>query len=185
MASWRCKRAASQRIRSVRACSSPQKCPDSDGYRDQKIRLGSPTRNAARSRCFPFLLQLRARDGSVAERSAIRRVDLLLYRYNAHQPMVWTAPPPEMDSERAWRELARRHLQIFGPATANAAFEALARGLAPVRTPAGDAWILAEDGGHVSCNGQRRCVLFGLESRSRDSWPGALPVGGEISGLWR
>jgi hypothetical protein len=77
----------------------------------------------------------------------------------ARQPIVWTVPRPEVDPRDARLELARRHLHIFGPTTAEtfaewagirtqggvAAFEGLRRSLTPVRTPIGDAWILSSD----------------------------------------
>lgn len=72
---------------------------------------------------------------------------------------VWTVPAPTIDPFEARLELARRYLHVLGPGTAagferwagirpqraHAAFEALAGELAPVRTPIGDAWILARD----------------------------------------
>ena len=75
------------------------------------------------------------------------------------QPTVWTVPPPSVDPGDAGRELARRYLHIFGPATAagfaewagigswrgRARFDALTGSLTPVRTPIGEAWILTED----------------------------------------
>ncbi len=84
---------------------------------------------------------------------------VLLRWDGSHQPVVWTVPPPEMDPWQARRELARRYLQIFGPATpasfarwagigraeASKAFKGLAGALTPVRTPVDDAWILADD----------------------------------------
>src|SRR6267143_1724543 len=42
---------------------------------------------------------------------------VLLRWDGSHQPVVWTVPPPEMDPWQARRELARRYLHIFGPAT--------------------------------------------------------------------
>ena len=77
----------------------------------------------------------------------------------ARQPAIWTVPPPETSPRDARLELARRYLHIYGPATsgsfgkwagigprpAASAFEALGRSLTPVRTPAGDAWILTRD----------------------------------------
>jgi hypothetical protein len=77
----------------------------------------------------------------------------------ARQPTIWTVPPPEVDPLEARRELARRYLHVFGPATpasfakwagiglaqAAATFGALARSLSAVRTPIGDAWILSRD----------------------------------------
>jgi hypothetical protein len=75
------------------------------------------------------------------------------------QPVLWTVPPPDADPLDARLELARRYLNIFGPATAasfakwagirpveaSAAFKALAGTLTAARTPIGDAWILADD----------------------------------------
>jgi hypothetical protein len=77
----------------------------------------------------------------------------------ARQPTVWTVTPPDVDPPEARLELARRHLHIFGPTTpaafaewagispalGQAAFDALAGSVTPVRTPVGDAWILASD----------------------------------------
>jgi len=77
----------------------------------------------------------------------------------ARQPLVWTVSAPKMDASAARRELARRYLHIFGPATAASfarwagmrpvearkAFEALGSELAPVHKPIGEAWILAGD----------------------------------------
>jgi hypothetical protein len=77
----------------------------------------------------------------------------------ARQPTIWTVPAPEVDPGDARRELARRYVHVFGPATAEAfadwagiapaggrtVFDALAASLTPVRTAVGDAWILTED----------------------------------------
>jgi hypothetical protein len=77
----------------------------------------------------------------------------------ARQPTVWAVPPPELEAREATLELARRHLRVFGPATAAgfarwagvgaqkaaSTFADLAGELLPVEGPAGDAWILAED----------------------------------------
>jgi hypothetical protein len=84
---------------------------------------------------------------------------VLLRWDGSRQPVVWTVPPPDMDPWQARRELARRYLHIFGPATpasfahwagigrvdASKAFQGLAGALMPVRTPVDDAWILADD----------------------------------------
>ncbi len=73
--------------------------------------------------------------------------------------MVWTVPAPDIAPAEARRELARRYLHVFGPATAEgfgewagvkptpaaAAFAALEGELLAVRTPLGDAWLLPED----------------------------------------
>jgi hypothetical protein len=77
----------------------------------------------------------------------------------ARAPTVWTVPRPDVDPHAARRELARRYLHVFGPATpasfaawagigpveAAAAFHGLERTLTPVRTPIGEAWILTRD----------------------------------------
>ena len=66
----------------------------------------------------------------------------------SHQPVIWTAPAPDMDPWLARLELARRYLHVFGPSTytmfagwagigsreASTAFKGLASALTPVRT---------------------------------------------------
>src|SRR5438034_302982 len=77
----------------------------------------------------------------------------------ARAPTVWAVPAAEVDPSDARRELARRYLHVFGPATADGfagwagisrrsadeAFTSLERSLLPVRSPLGDEWLLAED----------------------------------------
>ena len=77
----------------------------------------------------------------------------------ARQPTIWAVPAPAIDPSDARIELARRHLHVFGPTTAEsfaewagispargrATFEAIAGSLTPVRSPIGEGWILAED----------------------------------------
>ena len=77
----------------------------------------------------------------------------------ARAPTVWTVVAAEIDPADACRELARRYLHIFGPATAGGfarwagvsrrsaadAFASLAGSLLPVRSPLGDEWLLVED----------------------------------------
>jgi hypothetical protein len=77
----------------------------------------------------------------------------------ARAPEVWTVAAAEIDPADARRELARRYLHIFGPATAGGlarwagisrgsaaeAFASLEGSLLPVRSPLGDEWLLAED----------------------------------------
>lgn len=142
----------------------------------------------------------------------------------ARQPTVWTVPRPEVDSRDARLELARRYLRVFGPATpagfakwagilpprARAAFEALAKSLLPVRTPIGEAWILAADeplfltpapprvGARLLPSGDAYFLLHGADrallvpdADLRDElwtprvWPGALLLEGEVAGTWR
>ena len=77
----------------------------------------------------------------------------------ARAPVVWTVAAAEVDPADARRELARRYLHIFGPATAPgfarwagvsrragaAAFASLAGSLVAVRSPLGEEWLLADD----------------------------------------
>ena len=149
---------------------------------------------------------------------------VLLRWDGSRQPVVWTVPPPDMDPQHARLELARRYLHIFGPATAtsfarwagirpvaaSAVFQELVNTLTPVRTPVGDAWILAEDEtafraqppppapARLLPSGDAFYLLWGTdreilvpEANRRAElwtsrvWPGALLVGGEIAGVWR
>jgi hypothetical protein len=143
----------------------------------------------------------------------------------SRRPVVWTVPPPEADPRDARLELARRYLHVYGPATPEAfgewagigtrsgpaAFEALRGSLTPVRTPVGDAWILAEDEAALRVapapvaparllpSGDAFYLLLrepdrGLlvpDATQRSAlwtsrvWPGCLLVGGEVAGTWR
>lgn len=142
----------------------------------------------------------------------------------ARQPTVWTVPPPDTDPRDARLELARRYLHVFGPTTSvalaqwagigpaesRAAFDALAGSLAPVRTPVGDAWILARDepafraptgpaaparllpsgDAYYLLDGVNREILVPDPDRRRELWttrvwPGAVLVDGDIVGTWR
>jgi len=142
----------------------------------------------------------------------------------ARQPTIWTVPPPEVDPRDARLELARRSLHVFGPTTpeafarwagiptrqGTAAFEALRRSLTPVRTPIGDAWILARDeptfpAGARSVASARLIpsgdAYFLLQGADRELlvpdadhrralwtprvWPGAVLADGEVVGTWR
>jgi hypothetical protein len=142
----------------------------------------------------------------------------------ARAPTIWIVPRPEIDPLEARRELARRYLHVYGPTTAEAfatwagigaaearsAFESLSRSLTAVRTPIGDALILARDeptfreppgqpaAARLLPSGDAYYLLQGADrellipdSRRRGElwtsrvWPGALLVGGEIVGTWR
>jgi hypothetical protein len=143
----------------------------------------------------------------------------------ARQPTVWTVPRPEMEPRDARLELARRYLHVFGPATpaafgdwagirprtvGRAAFQALGESLTRVRTPVGDAWILATDepsfhapGGPIAParllpsgdaywllqGGDRELLVPDPDNRralwTPRVWPGAVLVNGEIVGTWR
>ena len=77
----------------------------------------------------------------------------------ARAPVIWSVPAPTIDADEACRELARRHLRVFGPTTAGGfarwagisraaaagAYASLEDSLLPVRTPLGEEWLLAED----------------------------------------
>ena len=142
----------------------------------------------------------------------------------SRQPVVWTVPSPDMDPQQARLELARRYLHIFGPATAASfarwagirpaaasnIFHELVGTLTPVQTPAGDAWILAEDeitfrvppqppaparllpsgdAFYLAWGSDRQILVPEAKRRSElwtsRVWPGALLVAGEIVGVWR
>jgi hypothetical protein len=143
----------------------------------------------------------------------------------ARAPLVWTVPPPEIGPSEARRELARRYLHVYGPTTAPAfarwagigarqavaTFESLARSsLTPVRTPIGEAWILARDEPELRAPAEAVAVarllpsgdayyllqgsdreLLVPDARRRAElwtarvWPGALLLAGEIVGTWR
>ncbi|HUG05657.1 MAG TPA: crosslink repair DNA glycosylase YcaQ family protein [Candidatus Limnocylindria bacterium] len=142
----------------------------------------------------------------------------------ARLPTVWTVPPPEIDPRDARLELARRYLHVFGPVTPEAfaqwagigprhgvaTFDALRKSLTPVRTPVGDAWILARDepifraapgslararllpsgDAYLLLQGRDRELLVPDPSRRRALWtprvwPGGVLVDGEIVGTWR
>jgi hypothetical protein len=143
----------------------------------------------------------------------------------ARQPTIWTVPAPVLDPGEARLELARRYLHVFGPATAEAfaewaaispsagraAFDALAGSLTPVRTPVGDAWILAEDEDALRTSargdmaparllpsGDSYFLLWGPDREllvpdpgqrqelwTPQVWPGAVLVKGEVAGTWR
>jgi hypothetical protein len=143
----------------------------------------------------------------------------------ARQCTLWTVPAPAIDPRTARIELARRFLHVFGPADAEGfaawaglgaaaaadALEALRRDVIPVRTPSGDAVLLAEDEGvsrrPAAAPAAARLLpsgdTFFLFHRAVDRallvehaahrarlwtsrvWPGALLVNGAISGTWR
>jgi hypothetical protein len=149
---------------------------------------------------------------------------LLIRWEGARQPTVWMVPRPEIDPADARLELAQRYLHIYGPATpaafgrwsgigprpAAAAFESLGGSLTPVRTPVGEAWILASDEAAFRAKPRPPAparllpsgdAYFLLQDADRELlvpdegrrgmlwtprvWPGAVLVGGEIAGTWR
>lgn len=86
----------------------------------------------------------------------------------ARAPIVWTVAAAEVDPADACRELARRYLHVFGPATAHGfarwagisrraatgAFASLEETLLPVRSPLGDEWLLADDEAAIRAAGR-------------------------------
>jgi winged helix DNA-binding protein len=149
---------------------------------------------------------------------------ILIRWEGARAPKIWTVPRPEVEPAEARLELARHFTHVFGPATVSSftkwagvgtkqgreAFDALAGELVPVRTPIGDAAILASNEGAMRakarataparflpsgdtfflCWGDDRRLLV-PDARRRSElwtsrvWPGALLVDGEIVGVWR
>ena len=147
----------------------------------------------------------------------------LIYWDGARQPLIWTVPAPAVDPLDARLELARRYLHVFGPATpdslawwagvrpkaAAATFDSLGGELIPVRTPVGEAWILASDESTFrAADGATSTRLlpsgdpyFLLQGEDREVlvpdaahrsqlwtsrvWPGAVLLDGEIVGTWR
>lgn len=142
----------------------------------------------------------------------------------ARQPTIRMAPEPDVEPSRARVELARRHLHVMGPATpesfgdhaglraapARAAFDALASELVPVRTPVGDAWLLAGDeetlrvppsppaAARLLPSGDTFVLVWGAgrellvpDAERRAAlwtsrvWPGAVLVDGDVVGTWR
>ncbi|MGZ4333706.1 MAG: DNA glycosylase AlkZ-like family protein [Gaiellaceae bacterium] len=143
----------------------------------------------------------------------------------ARAPHVWIVPPPTISAQEALLELARRHLHVFGPTTAAVfakwggigareaagAFDRLGAELVHVRTPTGDAHLLARDeatlreppapaaaarllpsGDAYTLHGtsEERALLV-PDAKQRGElwtprvWPGAVLVDGEIVGTWR
>lgn len=142
----------------------------------------------------------------------------------ARQPTVWTVPAPDMSADAAREELLARYLHIYGPTGPGAfgawagigakggvaAFAMMRPQLAPVATPTGDAWILAEDEATVRAparpgapvrllpSGDAYLLLQGADRElvvpdagQRQAlwtprvWPGGLLLDGEVAGTWR
>jgi hypothetical protein len=142
----------------------------------------------------------------------------------ARQPEIWMVPAPAVDPGAARRELARRHLHAVGPTTPGsfaawagiaaasgaAAFDAIRGSLIPVRTPIGEAWMLARDEPTMRAEpgpaAPARLLPSGdafwlLHGRDRELlvpdaarramlwtprvWPGAVLVDGDVVGTWR
>lgn len=149
---------------------------------------------------------------------------VLLHWDGARQPRIRMAPEPTLAPMQARLELARRHLHVVGPATAESfgrwagigpaeaasAFQRLAAELIPVRSPLGEAWLLATDeaairaptapttgvrllpsgDAYTLCWGADRTLLVPEADRraalwTTRVWPGALLLEGEVTGVWR
>jgi hypothetical protein len=143
----------------------------------------------------------------------------------ARLPVVWSVPAPKIAAAEATLELARRYLHVFGPARPDGfgkwasigagkavrTFAELGAELVPVRTPSGDAWILAADepairepppppaaarllpSGDAYTLGitpeERALLVPDADQRAElwtpRVWPGALLVAGNVVGTWR
>ena len=135
--------------------------PDESGQRKRIQDIAAQLQSA--------LAGKRMAHGAAARVMGVKNANLLRYaaptgtvliRWDgARQPDIWNVPAPEMDPLEARLELARRYLQVFGPATPEAfarwagigllssinAFELLGKSLTQVLTPIGKAWILSRD----------------------------------------
>jgi winged helix DNA-binding protein len=183
------------------------------------------------------LLHRHLRDERMTDREAGQRAQIgnrmryatttgtVLIRWEgARAPVIWTVPRPQIEPLEARRELVRRYLHVFGPATvasfarwggigareAAAAFDGLSRSLAPVRTPIGDAWILARDeqtfrepagpsaDARLLPSGDTYYLLHGADREllvpdaarrgelwTSRVWPGGVLLAGEVAGTWR
>ena len=159
-----------------------------------------------------------------ALRYAAQTGTVLIRWDGARLPTVRSVPPPEVDARDARLELARRFLHVFGPSTPAAfarwagiasreavgAFDALRRSSIPVRTPTGDAWILARDEpifrappgapapARLLPSGDAYFLLWGPDREllvpdadrrralwTSRVWPGAVLVDGDVVGTWR
>ncbi|MFC0714891.1 DNA glycosylase AlkZ-like family protein [Cellulomonas biazotea] len=142
----------------------------------------------------------------------------------ASRPLLRTTAAPDVDPAQARRELARRYLHVLGPGTADGfgdwaglrarsavpAFASLRDELVPVRTPVGDAWVLADDEATLRAPAGPTAAarllpsgdaFFLLQGRDRELlvpdpgrraelwtsrvWPGAVLVDGDVVGWWR
>lgn len=200
-------------------------------------RLPDDARRRARAedmaaRVHAYLAGRRLPDGFVQKQLGIGNAikyaattgTVLIRWEGARSPTVWTVPAPEVDPPEARRELVRRYLHILGPATpgacatwagigereARATFEALGTSLTAVRTPIGDAWILARDEplfreppgptapARLLPSGDTYFLFWEAEREllvpdpaqraelwTTRVWPGAVLVAGEIVGTWR
>jgi len=133
-------------------------------------------------------------------------------------------PEPEIDVADVRAELARRYLHVFGPGTAPgfakwagisdrvaaAVFASLFDELLTVRTPVGEAWVLASDEPELRAepgsaaptrllpSGDAFYLFWGPDRQllvpdatlraelwTSRVWPGAAMLRGEVAGTWR
>jgi hypothetical protein len=207
-----------------RAVFTVSRLPDSAGRRARAEDLAA--------RVNAFLAGRRLKDNDTQKALGIGNAikyaaatGTLLIRWDgARTPDIWTVPRPEVEPQEARLELARRYLHLFGPGTpaafatwagiadavARTIFEALGTSLTAVRTPIGDAWILARDepefreppgppaAARLLPSGDAYYLQWGAgrellipdaaqraELWTSRVWPGALLVEGEIVGTWR
>jgi hypothetical protein len=182
----------------------------------------------AAARIQAILAGRRITDREVGQGNSVRyatTTGTVLIRWEgARAPLVWTVPAPEISPLEARCELARRYLHVYGPtalesfarwagvraAEAGAAFAALSASLTAVRTPIGEAWILARDEpalrepagapapARLLPSGDAFYLLQGADREllvpdtarraalwTSRVWPGAVLVSGEIVGTWR
>ncbi|HEX6655152.1 MAG TPA: crosslink repair DNA glycosylase YcaQ family protein [Candidatus Limnocylindria bacterium] len=149
---------------------------------------------------------------------------ILIRWAGARQPTVWNVSRPAITADEALQELIRRYLHVYGPSTiwafarwagidelrAIAKFEAMAPKLLGVRTPLGEAWLLAQDEAAIRRrvkpadsvrllpSGDPYYLLWAADREflvadaarrgalwTTRVWPGALLLDGEIAGTWR
>jgi hypothetical protein len=149
---------------------------------------------------------------------------ILIRWEGARQPTIWAVPAPPVDPGEARLDLARRYVHVFGPGTADGfsawagirsprartIVESLVPSMTPVRTPIGQAWILAEDessfrapvppaaAARLLPSGDAYFLLQGADREllvpdparraqlwTPRVWPGAVLAGGEVVGTWR
>jgi hypothetical protein len=143
----------------------------------------------------------------------------------ARAPHVWMVPAPKITVQKARNELARRYLHVYGPSHAVAfgkwagigakeavqTFADLIGELIPVKTPSGDAHLLAADEEAMrappasaapvrllpsgdsywlhTTSDERALLVPDAKQRGElwtpRVWPGAVLVDGEIVGTWR
>jgi hypothetical protein len=199
--------------------------PEDARRRERANDIASRLHALLNGRRMPFDLAGRALRGDPNMLRYAAPTGTVLMRWDgARQAVVWNVPAPDMDPRHARLELARRYLHVFGPATAasfagwagilpaeaRAAFAALSGALTPVRTPMGDAWLLADDEAAIRSKSQppaparllpsgdtyyllweddRRLLVPEAKHRAAlwttRVWPGALLISGEIVGTWR